>query len=84
MSTGQPLCFAHFHYARRNGPDDHFTAAHLKIPEQERLGRQAQAEVEAQAFARMRLGYTGRVPSLEIHRSQIQLPLARRLFFSAD
>ncbi|WP_411380995.1 hypothetical protein [Pseudomonas sp. MPB26] len=84
VSTGQPLCFAHFHYARRNGPDDHFTAAHLKIPEQERLGRQAQAEVEAQAFARMRLGYTGRVPSLEIHRSQIQLPLARRLFFSAD
>lgn len=85
VHTGKALCYAHFHYARGQGPDDHFTAAHLKTPEQERLGRQAQAEVEAQAFARMRLGQTGRVQqTLDIRRSAIQLPLARQLFFSVD
>jgi hypothetical protein len=85
VHTGKPLCFAHFHYARGQGPDDHFTAAHLKSPEQERLGRQAQAHVEAQAFARMRSGQGGRVQqTLEIRRSQIGLAIARRLFFSAD
>lgn len=83
--TGKALAYAHFHYARRQGPDDHFTAAHLKTPEQARLGRQAQAKAEAQAFARMRLGQTGRAQqTLEIHRSEIQLALARRLFFSVD
>lgn len=83
--TGKALCYAHFHYERVQGPDDHFTAAHLKSPEQERLGRLAQGEAEAQAFASMRQGQTGRVlQTLEIRRSQIQLPLARQLFFSAD
>lgn len=83
--TGKALAFAHFHYARQQGPDDHFTAAHLKVPEQERLGRQAQAQVEADAFSRMRSGQGGRVrQTLEIRRSVIQLPLARRLFFSVD
>lgn len=83
--TGKALAYAHFHYACGQGPDDHFTAAHLKTPEQARLGRQAQAHAEAQAFARMRMGQTGRVQqTLQIHRSEIQLPLARRLFFSAD
>lgn len=85
VHTGKALCFAHFHYARQVSPDDHFTAAHLKTPEQRRLGQQAQAEVQAAAFARMRLGQTGRAQqTLEIHRAQIQLPLARRLFFSVD
>lgn len=85
VHTGKPLCFAHFHYGRSEGPDDHFTAAHLKSPEQERLGRQAQAAVEAQAFARMRTGQTGRVQqTLEIRRAQIGLALARQLFFSVD
>lgn len=85
VQTGKPLCFAHFHYGRRNSADDHFTAAHLKTPEQERLGRQAQAEVEAHAFARMRQGQTGRVQqTLEIRRSAIQLAMARRLFFRVD
>lgn len=83
--TGKALAYAHFHYARRQGPDDHFTAAHLKSPEQERLGRQAQAQVETAAFARMRSGQGGRAQqTLEIRRSAIQLPLARRLFFSLD
>jgi hypothetical protein len=83
--TDKPLCFAHFHYERSQGPDDHFTAAHLKTLEQERLGRQAQSEFEAQAFTRMRLGQTGRVQqTLEIHRAQISLSQARRLFFSVD
>jgi hypothetical protein len=85
VHTGKPLCFAHFHYGRSESPDDHFTAAHLKSPEQERLGRQAQAAVEAQAFARMRTGQTGRVQqTLEIRRAQIGLALARQLFFSVD
>ena len=83
--TGQPLCYAHFHYERSQGPDDHFTAAHIKTLQQERLGRQAQADVEAQAFASMRTGQTGRVQqTLVIRRSNIALPLARTLFFSAD
>ena len=83
--TGKTLAYAHFHYARGQGPDDHFTAAHLKTPEQARLGRQAQAQAEAQAFARMRMGQTGRAQqTLEIHRSEIQLALARRVFFSVD
>ncbi|SDX64944.1 hypothetical protein [Pseudomonas salomonii] len=83
--TGQPLCYAHFHYENRQGPADHYTAAHLKSPEQQRLGRQAQAQAEAQAFARIRTGQTGRVQlTLEIERTSISRPLARRLFFSVD
>ena len=83
--TAQPLCYAHFHYERSHSPDDHYTAAHLKSPEQERLGRQAQAAVEALAFARIRTGQTGRVrQTLEIDRANISRPLARRLFFSVD
>lgn len=83
--TGQPLCYAHFHYENREGPADHYTAAHLKSPEQQRLGRQAQAQAEAQAFARIRTGQTGRVQlTLEIERTSISRPLARRLFFSVD
>lgn len=83
--TGRPLCYAHFHYENRLGPDDHYTAAHLKSPEQQRLGRQAQAEAEAQAFARMRSGQTGRVQqTLEIDRANISLGLARRVFFRVD
>lgn len=85
--TGQALCYAHFHYDSRVGPDDHYkdNAAHLKSPEQERMGRQAQAEVEAQAFARIRTGQTGRVrQTLEIERASISRRLARRLFFSVD
>lgn len=85
VHTGKTLAYAHFHYARSHGPDDHFTTAHLKPPEQARLGRQAQAQAEAEAFARMRTGQGGRVKqTLEVHRSEIQLPLARRLFFSVD
>lgn len=81
--TSTALCFAHFHYERSQGPDDHYTAGHIKSPEQERQGRQAQAEAEAQAFARMRTGQAGRAQqTLEIHRAQIPLALARRLFFS--
>lgn len=83
--TGQALCFAHFHYDRRQGPDDHFTAAHLKSVNEQYLGRQAQAAVEAHAFAQMRSGQTGRVQqTLGIRRVEIPLPLARRLFFSVD
>lgn len=79
------LCYAHFHYKRRQGPDDHYEGnPHIKRPEQERLGRQAQAQVEAQAFAHMRTGQTGRVrQTLEIARATITRPFARRLFFIA-
>ena len=82
--TGKTLGFAHFHYKKIGDFDDYFTAAHLKTVEQVRMGRQAQAQVEAQAFARIRSGQGGRVPKLEIHRAEIQLQLARRLFFSVD
>ncbi|WP_330209078.1 hypothetical protein [Pseudomonas sp. AM4(2022)] len=80
------LCYAHFHYKRPQGPDDHYEGdPHIKSPEQERLGREAQAQVEAQAFARIRTGQTGRVrQTLEIDRAKITRPFARRLFFSVD
>ncbi|MFL1550815.1 hypothetical protein ACI77I_17185 [Pseudomonas sp. D47] len=83
--TQQALCYAHFHYKRRDSPDDHYEGEpHLKRPEQERLGRQAQARVEAEAFARMRTGQTGRVrQTLDIDRATITRPFARRLFFRA-
>ncbi|WP_339435858.1 hypothetical protein [Pseudomonas sp. EL_65y_Pfl1_R32] len=85
IHTGRALCFAHFHYASRHGPDDHYTFGHIKSPEQNRLGRLAQAEFEAQAFARMRLGQGGRAQqTLEIYRSPVGLAMARRLFFSLD
>ena len=52
---------------------------------QDAMSRQAQAEVEAQAFARIRTGQTGRVrQTLEIERASISRRLARRLFFSVD
>ncbi|WP_371923431.1 fimbrial protein [Pseudomonas gelidaquae] len=48
------------------------------------VGRQAQARVEAEAFARMRTGQTGRVrQTLDIDRATITRPFARRLFFRA-
>lgn len=85
-NTDRALCYAHFHYKRPQGPDDFYEGnGHIKSPEQERLGRQAQARVEAQAFARMRTGQTGRVrQTLDIDRATITRDFARRLFFSAD
>lgn len=85
-NTDRVLCYAHFHYKRLHGPDDHYEGdPHLKSPEQERLGRQAQARVEAEAFIRMRSGQTGRVrQTLEIDRAKITRPFARSLFFSVD
>ncbi len=80
----QALCYAHFHYETAQAFNDHFTAAHLKTPEQHRLGKQAQAQVQAQAFARIQAGQSGRAqPALAIHRSGINLRMARRLFFDA-
>lgn len=80
------LCYAHFHYTRPEGPDDHYVGnPHIKTPEQERLGRQAQARVEAQAFLRIRTGQTGRVrQTLDIGRATITRAFARRLFFTTD
>ncbi|OOW02868.1 MULTISPECIES: hypothetical protein [Pseudomonas] len=49
------------------------------------LAYQSLAELEAQAFARIRTGQTGRVrQTLEIERASISRRLARRLFFSVD
>ena len=82
--TRQALCYGHFHYERPTGPDDHFTAAHLKTPAQHRMGKQSQAQARAQAFASMQAGQSGRVTqTLEIHRGEINLRMARRLFFDA-
>ncbi|WP_053133581.1 hypothetical protein [Pseudomonas sp. MIACH] len=84
VHTRQPLWYAHFHYERQAGPDDHFTAAHLKTLEQHRMGKQAQAQAQAQAFASIQAGQTGRVrQTVEIHRGEIYLRMARRLFFEA-
>ncbi|KGE67503.1 MULTISPECIES: hypothetical protein [Pseudomonas] len=79
--TGKAMAYAHFHYTSSRDVDDNFSAAHLKTPDQARLGRMAQARVETQAFERMRSGQGGRaVQPLEIHRSEIQRRLALRLF----
>lgn len=84
-ANGEALCVAHFHYTTQKALDDHFVAAHLKRPEQEHLGRQDQAEVEADRFARIRRGQTGQLePVLQIERQAISLAVARRLFFSLD
>lgn len=84
-ANGEALCVAHFHYPTQKALDDHFVAAHLKRPEQEHLGRQDQAEVEADRFARIRRGQTGQLqPVPEIERQAISLAVARRLFFSLD
>lgn len=84
VHTRQALCYGHFHYERQTGPDDHFTAAHLKTPAQHRMGKQTQAQAQAQAFARIQAGQGGRaVQTLEIHRGEINLKMARKLFFDA-
>ncbi|MBB6288336.1 MULTISPECIES: hypothetical protein [unclassified Pseudomonas] len=84
VHTRQPLWYAHFHYERQAGPDDHFTAAHLKTPEQHRMGKQTQAQAQAQAFASIQAGQGGRASqALEIHRGEINLRMARKLFFDA-
>ena len=80
----QALCYAHFHYDSAAAFNDHFTAAHLKTPEQHRLGKQAQAQAQAHAFALIQAGQSGRAqPTLAIYRSEINLGTARRLFFDA-
>ncbi|NWA70198.1 dermonecrotic toxin domain-containing protein [Pseudomonas reactans] len=80
----QPLCYAHFHYESAKAFNDHFTAAHLKTPEQHRLGKQAQARAQEQANALIQAGQSGRAqPNLAIYRSEINLRMARRLFFDA-
>lgn len=84
VQARQALCYGHFHYERRVGPDDHFTAAHLKTPAQHRLGKQSQVQARAQAFASIQAGQTGRVTqTLEIHRGEINRRMARKLFFDA-
>jgi len=45
--TSQPLWYAHLHYRKANAPARDFSAAHLKTPEQRRLGVQSQ-RVQAQ------------------------------------
>lgn len=80
----QPLCYAHFHYESAKALNDHFTAAHLKTPEQHRLGKQAQAKAQEQANVLIQAGQSGRAqPNLAIYRSEINLRMARGLFFDA-
>ncbi|CAM2879486.1 hypothetical protein SAMN04490207_4984 [Pseudomonas gessardii] len=84
VHSRQALCYGHFHYERPSGPDDHFTAAHLKTPAQHRLGKQSQAQAQAQAFASLQAGQGGRVTqTLAIHRGEVNLRMARKLFFDA-
>jgi hypothetical protein len=68
--TGQPLWYAHFHYAASDTPVEAFTAAHLKLRDQRMMagGSDLNSASSSQVIA--------------IYRSAISPQLARSLFFS--
>jgi hypothetical protein len=68
--TGQPLWYAHFHYAGPDSPAEAFTAAHLKLRNQRLM---------AGAFD---LNSASSSQLIAIYRSEISPPLANSLFFS--
>ena len=48
------------------------------------MGKKTQAQAQAQAFDSIQAGQGGRVSlSLDIHRGEINLRMARKLFFDA-
>ncbi len=65
------LWYAHFHYAVPDAASEHYTAAHLKTPEQRRLGG---------AFEQP--GATPEQAGIAIYRSEIGPHLARLLFLN--
>lgn len=65
------LWYAHFHYASPQAEAEHFTAAHLKTREQQKLGGAVQ-----------RTG-TSDKEQIAIYRSEISPQLARSLFFES-
>jgi hypothetical protein len=69
--TGQPLWYAHFHYASQDAAVDSFTAAHLKLRDQRLM---------AGAFDLRSATTNPQV--IAIYRSEISPQLARSLFFS--
>ncbi|KAB0509207.1 dermonecrotic toxin domain-containing protein [Pseudomonas moorei] len=68
--TGQPLWYAHFHYAAPNTPTEAFTAAHLKRRDQRLM---------AGAFD---LSSASSSQVIAVYRSEISPQLAGSLFFS--
>ncbi len=70
---GQPLWYAHFHYASALAPATAYTRAHLKTSEQRKLGYQAQL---AQHLSGKEV--------IEIQRSRIDPPLDQQLFLSLE
>ncbi|WP_191485711.1 dermonecrotic toxin domain-containing protein [Pseudomonas sp. FEN] len=80
------LWVAHFHYEGLATFDDGFElgAAHLKTREERFLGSKAQAHAEGERFERIRRGQPGRAQAaVDIWRSAISLPMARKFFFNA-
>ncbi|MDD2061212.1 hypothetical protein N5D52_19575 [Pseudomonas sp. GD03860] len=69
--AGQPLWFAHFHYASLETQSSDFTAAHLKTREQRFSGGQYQVKKEQNNQV-----------VIQVYRSQIDLASARALFLN--
>ncbi|WP_248806814.1 hypothetical protein [Pseudomonas sp. MWU13-2100] len=83
---GGLLWVAHFHYEGLATFDDGFElgAAHLKTRNERFLGPKAQERAESERFELIRRGRPGRAQAaVDIWRSAISLPMARRFFFSA-
>lgn len=68
-TSGNPLWYAHFHYAALDAPAGHYTAAHLKTVEQRFDGGQANITQVRDNQA-----------VIQVYRSQIDKVLARELF----
>lgn len=67
---GKIWAYAHMHYPAADTAAEHFSAAHLKTPEQRYLGAGAQGEAQAQG------------QRLAIHRGELYGPLVRKIFFT--
>lgn len=70
-NLGQVLWWAHFHYASQDAPPGAYTAAHLKLPEQRKLGYSALVKMARD-----------NKEVVQIYRSAIDRESAQRLFLS--
>ncbi|MCY1358512.1 hypothetical protein D9M69_450480 [compost metagenome] len=68
--TGQPLWYAHFHYAASDTPVEAFTAAHLKLRDQRMMA--GRGDLNSASSSQV----------IAIYRSAISPQLAGSLFFS--
>ena len=72
VHTKKTLWYAHFHYNTLTGPEEEFIAAHLKTPNQRRLGGKYERRHDASEHN-----------NIDIYRSEISPQLARSLFLSS-